>query len=260
LQHPFIIIIVLTISLYSYYVFSKWKRNQPPAVVKKALTKYLIYFGIAGFILLAATGRLHWLFAIIASVVGAMIPLFQRFAPLIIRYLPFLANLYRQAQAAKSTQGPSQGQKSEVETQYLKMTLDHDTGDIDGQILVGQFSGLFLSALSQQQVLALLVDCQHADPDSVPLLEAYLDRKYSSEWRSDTSYENENTDQHHDLSSDMSVEEAYDILGLKSGCTKDEIIHAHRHLISKFHPDRGGSNYLASKINLAKEVLLSQQN
>lgn len=56
----------------------------------------------------------------------------------------------------------------------------------------------------------------------------------------------------------MSVEEAYEVLGLKPGASKDSIIAAHRKLIQKNHPDRGGSDYLASKINLAKDILINK--
>jgi hypothetical protein len=52
--------------------------------------------------------------------------------------------------------------------------------------------------------------------------------------------------------------DALAILGLKPGADKTQIIEAHRKLIARLHPDKGGSDYLAAQINLAKKILLAQ--
>jgi DnaJ homolog subfamily C member 19 len=54
----------------------------------------------------------------------------------------------------------------------------------------------------------------------------------------------------------MTPQQAYEVLGLKPGASREEVILAHKRMMQKVHPDRGGSDYLASQINQAKDTLL----
>ncbi|MCH8685950.1 DnaJ domain-containing protein [Pedomonas mirosovicensis] len=55
-------------------------------------------------------------------------------------------------------------------------------------------------------------------------------------------------------------EEAYAILGLKPGASRDAILAAHRRLMRIVHPDHGGTDYLAAKINQARDILLRKSD
>lgn len=148
----------------------------------------------------------------------------------------------------------SAGQTSEVRTEYLAMELDHDTGAMSGQVLKGMFAGRDLDSLKPAEVALLWQDCRMADPQAAQLLEAYLDRSHPT-WREDVQ---RGEREMRGGDGRMTPEEAYDILGLAPGATDEEIRRAHRDLMLKLHPDRGGSTYLAAQVNEAKDVLLDR--
>ena len=54
----------------------------------------------------------------------------------------------------------------------------------------------------------------------------------------------------------MSIDEAWQVLGLEPGAAPDEIRMAHRRLMRDVHPDRGGSDAMAARVNRAKDLLL----
>ncbi len=152
---------------------------------------------------------------------------------------------------------PSAGQTSKVKTEHLEMELDHDTGAMRGQVLKGFFAGRNLEDLKPVELAHLWQDCRFNDPQSAQLVEAYLDRLHPS-WRDDMARgEAEHTN---GPDGKMTAVQAFEILGLQATASEDDIRRAHRELMLKLHPDRGGSTYLAAKINEAKDVLLARRD
>lgn len=145
------------------------------------------------------------------------------------------------------------GQSSRVATDHLEMELDHDTGEMRGRVLKGLFTGRDIESLSVADMALLWQDCRHTDQPSAQLIEAYLDRTYPS-WREDMA--RGESDMSRGPDGRMTADEAFEILGLKPDAGEEDIRRAHRDLMLRLHPDRGGSTYLAAKINEAKDVAL----
>lgn len=231
----------------------RWFARARPQNIAGLLRRLPLYLGAALLILLALTGRLHWLFAAIGSAL-AFLP---RLIPL-LQYVPIVRRLYQRYKTGRTAdQGPQPGQASQVETRFVRMNLDHVSGKIDGTILAGRFQGKRLSELTLRQAIELLQECLAQDEDSARLIQAYLDRAHGETWRAQAGTESAQG-AGAGSSPSMTREEAYEILGLPSHASEEEIIAAHRRLMQRFHPDRGGSDYLAARINKAKEVLLGK--
>jgi len=147
----------------------------------------------------------------------------------------------------------SPGQVSRVRSAFLEMELDHDTGDMRGVILAGPREGTRLDALDIATLVAMLSEI---DDESRALLAAYLDRRDAS-WR-EHAQANSGAGRGDAPRGPMTHEEAYQILGLEPGAKAEAIVAAHRTLMKRLHPDLGGSNYLAARVNEAKDTLLRQ--
>ena len=147
---------------------------------------------------------------------------------------------YRQARA----------RTSDVQTDMLRMELDLESGAMDGQVRRGFYAGKRLQQLNQAELVALWRQCIAADEAGARLLESYLDRRFPG-WRQGTR----ETPAASDI---MTREEAFAILDLEPGANAEQIKEAHRRLMMKLHPDHGGSTFLASQINRAKEILIGE--
>jgi DnaJ domain len=143
---------------------------------------------------------------------------------------------------------------SRVVTDHLDVVLDHASGAVDGRILKGRFKDRAIEDLRPVDLVQLWSECRFADPPSAQILEAYLDRRHPS-WREDSA--RSQSAQQASSTGAMTVEEAYAVLGLAPGATIEDVRQAHRDLMLKVHPDRGGSTFLAARVNEAKDVLLA---
>ena len=196
--------------------------------------------------------------AVLALLVSGRLAMFL--APLAL----LLPGWRRLRSMASGFRGPSTAGTSTVETRFIRMTLDHDTGAMDGTVLQGRFAGMRLQELRPNELLALLRECRAEDEDAARLLEAYLDRVRSN-WHDEMAGDEARDGQRGGGQArgaappsgpDVTIEEAYAILGLAPGADAEAIREAHHRLMKQLHPDHGGTDYLASKINRARDVLL----
>jgi hypothetical protein len=209
----------------------------------KALMKALRYFG-AGALLVAAVGLAALDRVSLAMLAGSMAWGLFTGGHVWPGGWPF-------PHRAPGTGGANSA-ASHVKTKWLDMELDHASGKMTGKVLEGGLSGDLAGDLEghSKATLARLFRAVTADdPDSARLLETYLDRRFGPDWRSSPEFAASPR-------SGMTRAEAFAVLGLSDGASEDEIRAAHRRLILQNHPDKGGSDYLAAKINEAKDILL----
>jgi hypothetical protein len=172
---------------------------------------------------------------------------------------PLALRFWNQAKAARTfSRGgrPGEGSASEVATAWLRMRLDHDTGTMSGTVLAGEFKGRELAELALPDLIGLWLSLRAEDPESVPLLEAWMDRRFGEAWRDAAAEAAGEGEAPRAAGGPLSRADALAILGLKEGATREEIREAHRRLMRAAHPDRGGSDWLAARINEARDVLL----
>ena len=232
------IILLLLILVVVFYLLYRFKRLDQHK--KKQLLKTLaIILSVGLLAVLVLTGRLNWLIAAI----GALLPLLPRVARFFLGIWPTVLPYFKRYR---------QNRQSTMTTRFIHLQIDLLSGEFQGEVLEGDFKGLKLQIMSLEQLMLLLDRCKQEDVESAALLIAYLDRKYPDWARGDAeSYKDSMSD------SAMSEKQARDILGVPETADKNEIIKAHKRLMQKMHPDRGGSDYMAQQINKARDTLLS---
>ena len=212
-----------------------------------------------------------WIAVILALIIAIGLIAIGRFGLLwmvLIGLLPWISRFLNFRRMWKTMQGPRPGANSSVQSRFFAMTLDHETGSMDGRVLEGNHEGSMLSQLTLSDLVSLHSEIEPIDRKSADLLEAYIDRAHGTDWRGTGQYEEADANAgagagagdtgRRGSSGNMSRSEALSVLGLQEGCTTDEIREAHRRMMKSAHPDAGGSDYLAAKVNEAKDVLLGK--
>ncbi|MFL0799253.1 MAG: molecular chaperone DnaJ [Agarilytica sp.] len=228
------LIAALAFTFILFQVYKLWKtlpHDKRRAFFIKGLV--LTVFGIC--LIAVLTGRAHWLTAVFAGLLAA--------AKFGIRAFP-LIKLFR---------GSRLFNNPKFKTAFLDVQLDMRSGLVTGQVISGPCQGTHLAALTKDDFELLEKHYQKHDKASYYLIRVVRQRSGHQYQQQQSGGHNEQT---FGGSGDPSVEEAKLILGLEGQPDKEEVIKAHRSLIQKLHPDRGGNDYLASRVNLAKDILL----
>jgi hypothetical protein len=218
-------------------------------IVKLLLTALLIVCVFWGFRWLnqaspAERKRALLQLAIATLIVLVLIGCFTGRVPLVAGLLALLAPLARWGW---------RGQAS-FRSHHIVLAVDVRNGRMTGKVTQGPWAGRDLSSLPESELDALRDWLRHRDTKAYYLLSTYLKARGFIP-------DNEPEADNHairDTRDGLEREEALAILGLKDPLSRDALIQAHRRLMSKLHPDKGGSDYLAARVNLARDLLLRE--
>lgn len=231
---PRVIVLLLLLAVGAYLILAF--RRLPPEKKNKALKVIIISGLLVLLIVLVLTGRLSWLVAAI----GALLPLIPRAVKFVLGMWPAILPFFRRYQ---------QNRQGSMHTQFIRLHIDMLNGGLDGEVLQGKFKGSKLQSLTLVQLNELLEECRASDAESAALLKAYLARTQPG-WQGGGGSSEQVSP------GDMTEQQARDILGVTESASQKDIINAHKRLMQKLHPDKGGSDYLAQQINRAKDILL----
>lgn len=121
----------------------------------------------------------------------------------------------------------------------------HEDGRLSGRALAGLHEGRDLRDLSLTDLLGLFAEAGELDDRTdESLVQAYLDHRHP-DWRTSVS---EGSDE---------LREDRELLGLPPGADATQLKLAHRRLMTRVHPDTGGTAALAARLNLARDRILA---
>lgn len=202
------------------------------ARVKQGAKWLVAGLALIGVVLLVASGRG-------AALLGLLLPVLPWLWPALRR---------RWARRRFAAAAPAGDAATTLTTATLAMRLDPASGTLSGRVLAGPMAGRELAELSLQEARELLAACHAADPESVPLLESWLDRT-APHWRVTP-----------DPVSPAATARAaaLALLQLSEGASPAEIRAAHRRLMRAAHPDHGGDPGQAARLNQARDLLLGE--
>lgn len=233
-------LILLLAVLAVLYIMFRRAQAVPPHLRRAEYIKLGLAAAVVAVVGLTLAGKMHW----IGAALTGLLVIARQALPTLIRMFPMMASLKANASTGK-------GQQSTVSSELLRMHLDHDSGKLSGEVLKGEFQNWRLDEMDRGQLDSLMRYCKTNDADSVQLLDSYLQQRFpdADDFGADASASAAS-------SSGMNRKEALAVLGLEESATDTDIIAAHRKLMQKLHPDRGGNDYLAAKINEAKDFLV----
>lgn len=157
--------------------------------------------------------------------------------------------------AMKGGRGPSPALRRR--SAAIATETDPATGRVSGTVLAGDWAGRSLDDLGWPELRALRTELLRRDVEGARLIEPYLDGRFPG-WREHAQADGDTRSRADPQRNPMTEQEAYQVLGLEPGSDAEAVQLAYRTLMKKLHPDHGGSTYLASRVNEAKDVLLNR--